>query len=61
MEPFFNAGYTFVEVDDEVTGITDVEPTAKGSELKVYDLQGRRVANPGRGIYIVDGKKVMFK
>ena len=50
-----------MEVDDEVTGITDVEPTAKGSELKVYDLQGRRVANPGRGIYIVDGKKVMFK
>ena len=26
----------------------------------IYDLQGRRVATPTKGIYIVDGKKVMF-
>ena len=25
----------------------------------VYDLQGRRVANPAKGVYIVDGKKVV--
>jgi len=28
---------------------------------QVYDLQGRRVARPAKGLYIVDGKKVMFK
>ena len=27
---------------------------------KVYDLQGRRVANPSNGIYIVNGKKVIM-
>ena len=27
----------------------------------IYDLQGRRVSNPGRGMYIVNGKKVMIQ
>ena len=27
----------------------------------VYDLQGRRVAKPGKGVYIVGGKKVIVK
>lgn len=26
----------------------------------VYDLQGRRVAHPTQGIYIVNGRKVIF-
>jgi hypothetical protein len=28
---------------------------------KMYDLQGRRVAQPARGLYIVGGKKVIIK
>jgi len=31
------------------------------SQQPVYDLQGRRVAHPAKGIYIVNGKKVLFK
>ena len=27
----------------------------------VYDLQGRKIENPARGIYIIDGKKVLVK
>ena len=27
---------------------------------KVYDLQGREVTAPGKGIYIVNGKKVVL-
>ena len=27
----------------------------------IYDLQGRRVATPAKGLYIVNGKKVMVK
>ena len=26
-----------------------------------YDLSGRKVLNPGKGIYIQNGKKVLFK
>ena len=43
----------------ETTGIRDVRPTVQSRENVIYDLQGRRVTNPGRGIYIVNGKKVV--
>ena len=41
---------------------TDIEvPTANSQQpTAIYDLQGRRVANPIKGIYIVDGEKVIF-
>jgi hypothetical protein len=35
-------------------------PDAEQSQA-VYDLQGRMVANPGRGFYIKDGKKVVIR
>ena len=31
------------------------------SQLTIYDLSGRRVENPEKGIYIVNGKKVIVK
>ena len=46
---------------DETTGINAVN----GSELKVngeyYNLAGQRVAQPTKGMYIVNGKKVVVK
>ena len=45
---------------DGTTGIDSVQD----SGLKVngyYDLQGRKVANPTKGLYIVNGKKVIIK
>ena len=44
----------------EVTGVSQIE----NGELRienVYDLQGRRVAQPTKGLYIVNGKKVVLK
>ena len=44
---------------DDATGIVNVvESEAKSG--KIYDLQGREVKNPARGIYIIDGKKVFL-
>ena len=46
--------------DEDPTGITAVN----GSGLTVnscYDLQGRRTENPSKGLYIVNGKKVIIK
>ena len=43
---------------------SDTSQTALEQESEdplCYDLQGRRVANPTRGIYIKDGKKVILK
>ncbi len=46
--------------DDEATGISDVR--SKMEDVRgFYDLQGRRVAQPTKGLYIVNGKKVIKK
>ena len=42
-----------------VDGIDGVEVEVKNNIY--YDLMGRRVANPTRGLYIVNGKKVFIK
>ena len=44
---------------DVVTGIDALE-SAETTEV-VFDLQGRRVAQPTKGLYIIGGKKVMVK
>ena len=49
-----------IAIDGEFTGISEI----KASDMKNaewYDLQGRRVANPVKGLYIVNGKKVILK
>ena len=45
--------------DDDVTSIEEAEIINQNSAV-IYDLQGRRVENPTKGIYIVDGKKVVL-
>lgn len=44
---------------DGATMIDAVQAAAK--DAVIYDLTGRRVENPARGIYIVNGKKVLMK
>lgn len=56
----FNSAALFF--GDGATGINSVENEGMGiKNAKVYDLQGRRVWNLTKGIYIVNGKKVMVK
>ena len=46
--------------DDGTTGVKEVKSgEAKGDEW--YTLQGQRVAKPGKGLYIRNGKKVLVK
>ena len=58
----YSAGAREFFLFDETTGIISVN----GSGLMVngsdgcYDLQGRRVQNPVKGLYIVNGKKVFI-
>ena len=46
--------------DDETTGINSVERGALSVE-GCYTLDGRRVEHPTKGLYIVNGKKVIIK
>lgn len=43
----------------ETTGIKDV--TVETANDDMYDLQGRRIVNPDKGVYIKNGKKVVIK
>ena len=45
--------------DDDTTGINVT--TVNGQQTTVYDLNGRRVAQPTKGLYIINGKKVVIK
>ena len=49
-----------ISLEGETTGIS-ITPALSESEEVVYDLQGRRVAQPQKGMYIVNGKKVVVK
>ena len=48
--------------DDTTTGIEDItiDSENKGNDT-FYNLNGQRVSNPQRGIYIHNGKKVIIK
>ena len=46
-----------VEVETGIEEITEQGANSKGT----YDLQGRKVETPTRGIYIINGKKIFIK
>lgn len=46
---------------DEDTAVDYLVIDAEKTNSPVYDLQGRRVANPQKGLYIVNSKKVIIK
>lgn len=55
-------GFVLEFEDGGTTGIETIENSRHSTEDGVYyDLQGRRVENPTRGVYIVNGKKVVIK
>ena len=43
------------------TSIQELIASKSQDELPVYDLQGRRVVSPKRGLYIINGRKVFIK
>ena len=45
-----------------LTGIVDVRNRMEDGRKDIYDMQGRKVQNPTKkGIYIINGKKVVIK
>ncbi len=47
----------------ELEGTTGISTVASGQEVdgQMFDLQGHRVAQPTKGLYIMNGKKLMVK
>jgi len=44
-----------------LSGIVDVVNSAGDEGRPIYDLQGRRVVRPVRGIYVSNGRKILMK
>ena len=51
----------YYETDDGYTGVMDVMEDRHESEDVYYNLNGQRVDNPKKGLYIQNGKKVVIK
>ena len=54
------AARDFIGFDEEVTGVETVKQNAK-ADNQYFNLAGQRVAQPTKGLYIVNGKKVVIK
>ena len=48
----------YLKFVNDIDGIAAVKDNNMGEDA-IYDLQGRRVLNPTRGLYIVNGRKVV--
>lgn len=59
--PVSTARVSLVFDDDTTTGVELVAMPSQSAATSCYDLQGRQVKNPTKGLYIVNGKKVMVK
>ena len=51
----------FRGIGDDNGGTTNLTPALSKGEGEWYTLQGQRVAKPGKGLYIRNGKKVVIK
>lgn len=53
--------FSMVFSDEEITGIQEID-NAKGTvSMHIYDLSGRCISKPGKGVYIQNGKKYIIK
>ena len=52
-------GITIVTDDAVITGITTVKSQKAAAEGEYFNLAGQRVAQPTKGLYIVNGKKII--
>ena len=50
-----------IVVDDEPTGISDINSLEDVDTDRYYNLGGQRVGQPRKGLYIVNGKKVIIR
>ena len=56
----FEARFILSFMSGEVTGIANMKATNSNQDV-FFNLNGQRVNNPQKGVYIVGGKKVMMK
>jgi polyribonucleotide nucleotidyltransferase len=54
-----NATWLVTRMEKVSTAIEEIVTEENNGEF--YDLQGRKIQNPGKGVYIKNGKKIIIK
>lgn len=54
-------GRETITLSDDATGIAEVDNAVDGNSDRFYNLKGLQVDKPRKGLYIVNGKKVIIK
>ena len=49
-----------IDFGEGVTGVNEVSEVKEVNDNSCYDLQGRKVTKPAKGLYIVNGKKMVI-
>jgi hypothetical protein len=55
------SSYGFVFAENTTTGIENIKTNTSIKDNIYYNLSGQAVKNPTKGIYILNGKKVIIK
>ena len=50
-----------IVIDDEITGVKEVNEVSEVNDNSVYSISGQRIQKPTKGMYIINGKKVLVK
>ena len=56
---YYNYVYEKAVKIDPTVDINDIEGTENGESNSIFDLSGRRVSTASKGVFIVNGKKVI--
>jgi len=59
--PSLSRDFVGFDFGGEATAIDAVESVKQPTDAAVYNLAGQRVSKPARGLYIMNGKKVIIK
>lgn len=54
-------GRLSIRLNGESTGISTIQNDERNLDGAIYNLRGQRVENPTKGLYIINGKKVVIK
>ena len=60
-KPFLESDMYFERYVEDIDGVLDVKYQPETNATDIYDLQGRKVNKLGKGLYIMNGRKVLFK
>ena len=58
IEEITNGAYS---TSEDETAIDRIQTDKDSTDTEIYDMSGRRINNPSKGVYIVSGKTVLVK